>query len=282
MTITKEKLAEKLHEWYLEACQKPESGMDFNPAAQEPYEALKETQKFLDRYIAGKILPYISKPRVGFLRQWLNEDRITDSNKMVENWQIEKMLGISGEEKTNGACVLGLHEKCPEVAGGYRCICPCHPTIRNSRRVEPIKDSLTTGKDCLQVEAQATVFNEKVKDLRYCEKCIQMTNHANGKCLKCSSSVQEWEEVEVGIKPYQIKQLWEDLEFDRKNNNPSTLARIYITAELKDKSFVTSLLEREREEIAARVRKLPIIGYSDTAWIRESDVLSAITNKDNK
>lgn len=51
-----EKLAKKLHEWYLEACQKPESGMDFNPAAQEPYEALKETQKFLDRYIAGKIL----------------------------------------------------------------------------------------------------------------------------------------------------------------------------------------------------------------------------------
>ena len=29
--------------------------MDFNPAAQEPYENLKETQKFLDKYIAEKI-----------------------------------------------------------------------------------------------------------------------------------------------------------------------------------------------------------------------------------
>lgn len=53
-----EKMAEQLHKWYLEACQRPESGMDFNPAAQEPYEALKETQKFLDRYIAEKIINF--------------------------------------------------------------------------------------------------------------------------------------------------------------------------------------------------------------------------------
>ena len=53
---TVEILANKLHEWYLEACRRPESGTDFNPSAQEPYESLKETQKFLDRYIASKIL----------------------------------------------------------------------------------------------------------------------------------------------------------------------------------------------------------------------------------
>ena len=52
---------EQLHEWYLEACQRPESGMDFNPAAQEPYEMLKETQKFLDKYIADKINSKIEK-----------------------------------------------------------------------------------------------------------------------------------------------------------------------------------------------------------------------------
>ena len=28
------------------------------------------------------------------LRQWLNEDRITDVNKMVDNEQIEKWLGL--------------------------------------------------------------------------------------------------------------------------------------------------------------------------------------------
>lgn len=31
---------------------------------------------------------------IGFLRQWLNEDRITDPDKMVTNKQIEKMLNI--------------------------------------------------------------------------------------------------------------------------------------------------------------------------------------------
>ena len=54
-----EKLAEQLHEWYLEACRRPESGFEFNPRAQEPYEALKEEQKFLDRYIAGKVFSLI-------------------------------------------------------------------------------------------------------------------------------------------------------------------------------------------------------------------------------
>jgi len=50
-----ETLAEKLHEWYLEACQKinPES---FNKEAQKLYIDLTEEQKFIDRYIAEKIL----------------------------------------------------------------------------------------------------------------------------------------------------------------------------------------------------------------------------------
>jgi len=34
------------------------------------------------------------KPKIGMLRQWLNEDRITDVNKMVDNEQIEKWLGL--------------------------------------------------------------------------------------------------------------------------------------------------------------------------------------------
>ena len=47
-------LAEKLHEWYLEATKKlnPES---FNPNAQESYDELTEEQKFIDKYIAQKI-----------------------------------------------------------------------------------------------------------------------------------------------------------------------------------------------------------------------------------
>lgn len=51
----RERLAENLHIWYLEATRelKPES---FNPNAQKSYADLTEEQKFLDRYIAGKML----------------------------------------------------------------------------------------------------------------------------------------------------------------------------------------------------------------------------------
>lgn len=50
-----ENLARKLHEWYLEATARlhPES---YNPNAQKPYDAMTEEQKFMDRYIAGKII----------------------------------------------------------------------------------------------------------------------------------------------------------------------------------------------------------------------------------
>lgn len=68
-----ENLAKNLHEWYLEACQLPESGMDFNPLAQEPYESLKETQKFLDRYIAGKIIDDFLAPQLQSIKDEIEE-----------------------------------------------------------------------------------------------------------------------------------------------------------------------------------------------------------------
>lgn len=42
--------------------------------------------------------------KVGNLRQWLNEDRITDPNKMVTNEEIEHMLGLSEEKKEVCKC----------------------------------------------------------------------------------------------------------------------------------------------------------------------------------
>lgn len=50
-----ETLARQLHEWYLEATAQlhPES---YNSKAQKPYDDMTEEQKFMDRYIAGKIL----------------------------------------------------------------------------------------------------------------------------------------------------------------------------------------------------------------------------------
>jgi len=57
--MEQEQLAEKLHEWYLEASKQlqPES---YNPNAQKLFGELTEEQKFLDRYIAGRILEVFS------------------------------------------------------------------------------------------------------------------------------------------------------------------------------------------------------------------------------
>lgn len=37
----------------------------------------------------------ITEQKIGFLRQWLNEDRITDSTSLVTNEQIKDMLGLN-------------------------------------------------------------------------------------------------------------------------------------------------------------------------------------------
>lgn len=86
---TQEELAQNLHKWYLEACQLPESGMDYNILAQEPYEALKETQKFLDRYIAGKTLDYLCSSLI----EELEEKKRTDDTQMNDDHMYDE--GIS-------------------------------------------------------------------------------------------------------------------------------------------------------------------------------------------
>ncbi len=50
-----EKLSEQLHIWYLEAT-KELNPKSFNSNAQKSYQELTEEQKYIDRYIANKIL----------------------------------------------------------------------------------------------------------------------------------------------------------------------------------------------------------------------------------
>lgn len=50
-----ELLAERLHEWYLEAV-KSLDPRNYNPDAAVPWEELNRDQKKIDRYIAEKIL----------------------------------------------------------------------------------------------------------------------------------------------------------------------------------------------------------------------------------
>lgn len=81
---TKEKLAEQLHLWYLEACQKPESGFEFNPKAQEPYEALPEGSKFLDRYLAEKILGLFSSQKQAVVEMIESKRRVMEEHQCGE------------------------------------------------------------------------------------------------------------------------------------------------------------------------------------------------------
>lgn len=82
-----EKLAEQLHEWYLEEVRrlKPES---YNPEAQKPYNQLTSEQQDIDRYIARKILDnYISKEKVA---EELKERG--DGNELVRKRELRATL----------------------------------------------------------------------------------------------------------------------------------------------------------------------------------------------
>lgn len=61
-----------------------------------------------EAYAAGR-----ADLRIGLLRQWLNEDRISDPHKMVTNEQIESMLGLpapKADDTTAREC-----EKCSKI-----------------------------------------------------------------------------------------------------------------------------------------------------------------------
>ena len=57
-----ETLARQLHEWYLEATLDLDP-LNYNANAQKDYDALSEEQKFIDRFIAKKILAAFEKGR---------------------------------------------------------------------------------------------------------------------------------------------------------------------------------------------------------------------------
>ena len=56
-----EKLAEQLHDWYLEATEQPDT--EYNYKAVVPYADLSDGQKAIDRYIAQKVTTAIEEAR---------------------------------------------------------------------------------------------------------------------------------------------------------------------------------------------------------------------------
>lgn len=75
-------------------------------------------------------------PRIGFLRQWLNEDRIDDPDKIVTNKQIEAML--FPEDQPN--------EKDESFHYSSVCNLPCHSSKRAALELPEMIDT-TDGED---------------------------------------------------------------------------------------------------------------------------------------
>jgi len=100
-----EKLAERLHIWYLEVTKKinPKS---FNPNAQKEYSKLTEEQKFIDKYISEKILEELEQREKEILEdeiKWLNYLRqIRMNNQILKKIQnrikkLEEQIKVKGD-----------------------------------------------------------------------------------------------------------------------------------------------------------------------------------------
>lgn len=84
--VTYEKKSWLIFSWWVKV--KAESiGKDLVIETQEKYNKI-----FLNGH------EVLSEKRIGALRQWLNEDRITDPHKMITNEQIKMWLESSYEE----------------------------------------------------------------------------------------------------------------------------------------------------------------------------------------
>lgn len=60
--MTNEQMAIQLHDWYLEATKEIDP-INYNEKAQVPFEKLNDEQKYIDVYIAEKILTFAKKIR---------------------------------------------------------------------------------------------------------------------------------------------------------------------------------------------------------------------------
>jgi hypothetical protein len=81
--MEKEKLAEQLHNWYLEAIRQIQKE-NYNTNADKPYSELTEEQKFIDRFIADKILTLLELKEEG-----VEEDVIRGEEEAMGQYEEE-------------------------------------------------------------------------------------------------------------------------------------------------------------------------------------------------
>lgn len=109
-----EEMAEKLHDWYLEAIESLSKG-SFNPKAQVAYENLSEEQKYIDRYIAGKVLG-LAKQSAEQARERRNGELLIMMDKLEkEGWNFSRFVDVFAasilQEKDKGHPIPAQEDK---------------------------------------------------------------------------------------------------------------------------------------------------------------------------
>lgn len=106
----KEFLAENLHIWYLEATKKINIE-SFNKKAQKKYKDLTGEQKFIDRYIAKKIIELIKNSQIQSKKELrleiLNELGIDDS--LIGSWENHIRNHLSYYNCTFNGLICPIH-----------------------------------------------------------------------------------------------------------------------------------------------------------------------------
>lgn len=125
------------------------------------------------------------------------------------------------------------------------------------------------------------------RELKYCDKCIQMTNHKDSSCLKCSPQPAEWARIEKTYpEAYKLAREFHNLyeefapkfgyetrketkEFDPTSPNGRLMA--YVCYEL-----VSQAKAEERERVVEMLAK--IIDENDDGMWGCREVLDSIIN----
>jgi len=100
--MNREKLAEQLHIWYLEAIKKisPES---YNPNAIKEYSELAEDQKEIDKYMAGRLISRLNAVKLKI-----------DEGKLLYLLNERNSLGIRLNEQGAEAIAYAIAQKAEE------------------------------------------------------------------------------------------------------------------------------------------------------------------------
>lgn len=115
-----EKLARRLHEWYLEATGRLDP-KNYNPDAQKSYDQLREPQKDIDRYIAGQILVLLTQAKAEAQNELLDAERFMTADRIaIEFAPLMVHATQEGFPEMSAQIVKNVAAKLEEIKAPYK------------------------------------------------------------------------------------------------------------------------------------------------------------------